>query len=85
MRNYVKVYVAMRLRISEDGNMKPVAVEWTDGTLYKIDKITDVRNAPPQFTGGVLARRYKALIGGKEKILYLDKITNRWFVEKQVN
>ena len=41
MVNYEKVFVAAFLRISEDGDMEPVAIEWTDGTRYEIDKITD--------------------------------------------
>lgn len=62
--------------------MKPVAVEWTDGTRFDIDKITDERNAPPEHTGGVLTRKYKVIIRGREKIIYLDRQTNKWFVEK---
>lgn len=62
--------------------MKPVAIEWTDGTRYGIDKIIDERNAPSEHTGGVLTRKYKIIIKGREKIIYLDKQTNRWFVEK---
>lgn len=82
MVRYEKVYVAVYLRISEDGKMKPVAIEWTDGKLFEIDKILDERNAPPEHTGGVLTRKYKVFIKCKEKIIYLDKQTNRWFVEK---
>lgn len=82
MLSYEKVYVAMLLYINYDGIMKPVAVEWTDGTRLDIDKIIDERNAPPEHTGGVLTRKYKVIIKGKEKIIYLDKQTNRWFVEK---
>lgn len=85
MINYEKVYVSMLLYIDEEGSMKPVAVEWTDGTRFDIDKIIDERNAPPEHTGGVLTRKYKVVIKGKEKIIYLDKQTNRWFVEKFVN
>lgn len=72
----------MLLHIDDEGLMKPIAVEWTDGTNYEIDKIIDERNAPPEHTGGVLTRKYKVLIKGKEKIIYLDKQTNKWFVEK---
>lgn len=82
MVKYEKVYVAMLLYISDEGYIKPVAVEWTDGTKFDIDKIIDERNAPPEHTGGVLIRKYKVLVKGKEKIIYLDKQTNRWFVEK---
>ena len=85
MENYEKVYVAMLLHIDDEGVMKPVAVEWTDGTRFDIDKIIDERNAPPEHTGGVLTRKYKVIIKGKEKKVYLDKQTNRWFVEKPLH
>ena len=49
---------------------------------FDIDKIIDERNAPPEHTGGVLTRKYKVIIKGREKIIYLDKQTNRWFVER---
>ena len=82
MLKYEKIFVAMVLYINVDGLMRPIAVEWTDGTRFDIDKIIDERNAPPEHTGGVLTRKYKVIIKSKEKILYLDKQTNKWFVEK---
>ena len=82
MVKYEKVFITVFLRISNEGTMKPVAIEWTDGKLFEIDKIIDERNAPPEHTGGVLIRKYRVIIKGKEKIIYLDKQTNRWFVEK---
>ncbi len=82
MLSYEKIYVAVYLKINSDGLMKPVAIEWTDGTLYEIDKIIDERNSPPEHTGGVLTRKFRVIIKGIEKILYLDKQTNQWFVER---
>lgn len=82
MESYERVNVAMLLYINDEGAMKPVALEWVDGTRYDIDKIIDERNAPPEHTGGVLTRKYRVLIKGREKIIYLDKQTNEWFVEK---
>lgn len=82
MVNYEKVYVAVYLKINTEGIMKPVSIEWTDGARYDIDKVIDERNAPPKHTGGVLTRKYKVIIKGREKIIYLDKQSNRWFVER---
>ncbi len=82
MASYEKIYVAVYLKIDMDGFMKPVAIEWTDGTLFEIEKIIDERNAPPEYTGGVLTRKYKVIIKGREKLLYLDRQTNQWFVER---
>lgn len=72
----------MLLYVSDEGYMKPIAVEWTDGTRFEIDKIIDERNAPPEHTGGILTRKYRVRIKGREKLIYLDKQTNRWFVER---
>ncbi len=85
MVSYEKVFVAAFLYVSDEGYMKPVAVEWTDGKRFDIDKILDERNAPPEHTGGVLTRKYKVMISGSPKTIYLDKQTNRWFVEKPIN
>lgn len=82
MKHYEKIYVAVYLKIDTNGIMKPVAIEWTDGNIFEIDKIIDERNAPPEHTGGVLTRKYRVIINGREKILYLDKQTNQWFVER---
>ena len=82
MERYEKVYVSMILRVNQDGVMRPVAVEWTDGRRYDVQKISDVRMSPPRFVGGVLTRRYRVVIGGREKFLYLETGSNRWFVEK---
>lgn len=82
MVNYEKVYVVVYIKINTEGIMKPVAIEWTDGMRYDIDKVIDERNAPPEHTGGVLTRKYKVIVKGREKIIYLDKQTNRWFVER---
>jgi hypothetical protein len=82
MEHYEKIYLSVYLKIDADGRSKPICIEWMDGTRFVIDKIIDERNAPPEHTGGVLTRKYKVLIKGKEKVIYLDKQTNRWFVEK---
>lgn len=82
MAGYEKLYIPVFLRVSVEGKIKPVAVEWTDGRIFRIDKVIDERNAPPEHTGGVLTRKYRVTVNGREKILYLDKRTNVWFVEK---
>lgn len=84
MTEYEKVFVAVYLRVESGGAMKPVAVEWTDGTKYKIERVTDERNAPPEHCGGVLTRKYRVLIRGREKLLYMDRQSGRWFVERPV-
>ncbi len=82
MAKYEKVYVAMYLQIDEDGKTKPVALEWTDGTRFNIDRIIDERTAPPIYTGGTFTRKYKVRIRGRDKVIYFDMLSKRWFVEK---
>lgn len=84
MERYVKVYTPVILRADEYGNVRPVAVEWSDGRKFEIEKILDCRNAPPEHTGGVLTKKYRVRISGAEKVIYTELQTGRWFVEKLV-
>ena len=82
MEGYEKVYVAVWLYVNEYGQAKPVAIEWGNGARYEIDKITDERNAPPDHVGGVLTRKYRIRVRGRDKLLYLETQSGRWFVER---
>ena len=81
---YEKVYVGMFLYVDTDGNMKPVALEWTNGERYTISKVIDKRSAPPVHVGSMPTVRYNVLVQGREKVVYYEKFSNQWFVEKQV-
>ena len=48
MTQFIKVYVAVILRVDEDGRMAPLAIEWEDGRRFDITKVADVRQAPPR-------------------------------------
>ena len=48
MAQFVKVYVAVVLRVDSDGRMKPLAIEWEDGRQYDITKVIDKCSAPPR-------------------------------------
>ncbi len=81
---YEKVYVGMLLHVDTDGNMKPVVLEWVDGSRYPISRVIDKRSAPPAHVGSAPTIRYTVLIQGRERVVYYEKFSNRWFVEKQV-
>ena len=81
---YQKVYVGMILHTDTDGNTRPVELEWTDGTRYSISRVTDKRFAPPEHVGSSPTVRYTVLIQGREKVLYYEKFSNKWFVEKRI-
>lgn len=78
---YKKVYVEMIAKINPEGKIKPLEVEWQDGRRYKIERVLDERLAPPDNTGGYLTKKYKVLIGGREKALFFETKSGRWFVE----
>ena len=40
-----KVYVAVKADFREDGLMLPKEIIWEDGEKYKIDRVTDIRQA----------------------------------------
>ena len=72
-----KTFVAVTAKHDESGNAKPLALTWTDGKQYEIDRINDVRQAPSLKGGGL---RYTCRIRGKEVYLFCDE--GKWFVEK---
>lgn len=82
MADYKKVYVGVLLHVDSDGNMKPVAIEWENGIRYEISKITDVRQTPPRYVGGMPAMRYTVLVSGYVRELYHETYYRRWYVEK---
>ena len=74
-----KTFVTVLAEHDPDGKTKPLALTWTNGKQYDIDKVTDVRQAP-SLKGGGLGMRYTLRIRGKEVYLFEDE--GRWFVEK---
>ena len=61
-------------------------LRWTDGRLYAIDRVLDVRPAPSLKAGGQ-GQRYTVRIQGQERFLFLEGTPEgiqgrlRWFVE----
>ena len=74
-----KIFVKVFAEHDENGKTKPLALTWTNGKQYGIDRVTDVRLAP-SLKGGGLGMRYTVRIGGKEVYLFEDE--GRWFLEK---
>lgn len=84
MAQFVKVYVAVVLRVDEDGRMKPLAIEWEDGRRYEITKVVDKCSAPPRHVGSMPTVRYTVDIAGNRRELYHETAYNKWFVEKLI-
>lgn len=73
-----KVFVEVTAKFDTDGNITPLALLWEDGTVYEIDRITDVRRAASLKAGGT-GIRYTVKIRGKQSYLFYEG--PRWFVE----
>ena len=78
----MKQYISVTAIFDEDGNLLPLNVTWSDGRIFPIDKVTDIRYAASLKAGGA-GIRYTCMIGGKEKYLFLEE--NRWFVDANTN
>ena len=84
-----KVYVKVDVGFDELGRMLPRSLVWEDGTLYTIDKVTDIRQAAAMKAGGQ-GDRYTISVQGKQSYLFFERSTNlsgrvlgRWFVERR--
>ncbi len=56
---------------------------WIDGQRFNIDRIKYIERAPSK-VGGLLTKRYTAIIDGYEKLLYYEEKQERWFVERKI-
>ena len=84
-----KVYVPVNVAFDEDGNIMPTEITWEDGTRYRIDRVTKIRQAAAMRCGGQ-GDRYTVMINGRESYLYFERSTSltgpnlgRWFVERK--
>ncbi len=75
---YRKVYVEVNAKFEKDGNIIPQSILWEDGTVYTLDKITNICIAASLKAGGS-GIRYTCIINGVQTYLFLEK--DRWFVE----
>lgn len=80
MKQRQKRYVAVDVRFSTEGRLRPLQIlfdEGDAGRVYEIDQIKDVCRRASE-VGGV-GDRYTCMIGGHERYLWMEK--GRWFVE----
>lgn len=77
----MKRYVSVTARISEDGRMRPLSIQWYDGRTYAIDEVRDVRRAASRKVGGD-GLCCTIRIGSNVTHLYYED--PRWFVEEIV-
>ena len=84
-----KVYVAVNVDFTADGDMIPKTITWEDGKVYEIDRILDLRHAPARKAGGH-GERFTVMVNGKESYLFFEENIEpkganigRWFVERK--
>ena len=78
---YEKIYVAVTVKIDENGDIRPLAIIWEDGAVYEIDRIR-YRSPAASLKVGGRGVRYTVVIEGKERYLFDED--GRWFVEGKV-
>ena len=77
-----KTYVKVTADFYPDGRLRPVTMTWTDGRVFEIDRISDIRRAASLKAGGT-GLRYTCFICGRMCYLYYEE-NYKWFVEEKV-
>lgn len=77
-----KVYVEVQLTVSPEGDVRPNAIKFEDGTIYEIDRLRYRCRAHATRVGGT-GVRYTVVIRGQETYLFEDD--GKWFVEARGN
>ena len=75
-----KVYVDVTAEFSKEGVLTPKSFRWTDGSVYEIQKIKDIRRSASLKAGGV-GMRYTCVVNGRDSYLYYED-NNMWFMER---
>lgn len=84
MEQYEKVYVGMYLHVSAEGIMKPYAIEWDDGRVYHVEQIVFDGPVRPAYVKSDRPWCYKVIVQGREKKIYLEQSSGKWFLEKPI-
>ena len=84
-----KIYVPVQADFDASGRMVPRRLRWTDGEIYEIDRVLDLRPAAAQKAGGQ-GDRYTVRIREQETFLFFEHdpdgesgMPGRWFVERK--
>ena len=47
-----RVYVRVIVEHNSDGGVRPLSIEWEDGSIFEVDRVLDVRRAAATKAGG---------------------------------
>ena len=82
-----RIYVKVNSDFDATGYMEPKTITWTDGRIFKIDKVKDYRPAN-SVRKGCSGSCYTVMIKGEEKHLFFEwtdstfaSRVGRWYVE----
>ncbi|HBT64554.1 MAG TPA: hypothetical protein DEB10_07850 [Ruminococcaceae bacterium] len=75
-----KKFIDVTAHFDTEGKIIPVMFWWEDGKSYQIDRVLDIRRSASLKAGGI-GIRYTCRILGKNRYLYYDDYTSKWFVE----
>ena len=83
-----KIYINVLSDFDTTGYMRPRAILWEDGRIFRIESIQDFRPASV-YRKGMRGECYTVVIRGETKHLFFEKTeemiptrVGRWFVEK---
>ena len=83
------VYVTVDVRMSREKHPVPRAIIWSDGRVFEIDRVIDMRPGTAAKAGNQ-GDRYTVRIGGQETYLFFehsveegDACPGKWFVERK--
>lgn len=74
-----KCYVGVQAAFSPEGDIRPLRIQWEDGRVFDIDRVTTVQQAASLRSGGC-GIRYRCQVGGRWIYLFLEQ--QRWFLER---
>ena len=84
-----KVYVAVNVLFTDEGQMHPRSLVWEDGREYEIDRVKAVCPAHAKKAGGQ-GDRYTIIVNGRESYIFFEhnpeyghRDVGRWFVERR--
>ena len=78
---FKKVSVVVMVKVSPEGEIRPINITYTDGITYEIDRLKQRCRAHATKVGGT-GIRYTIVVGKKETYLFEDE--GKWYVEGKV-
>ncbi len=76
----MKQYIDVIVLNNKDGKITPLALIWSNGVRYSIDKVSQITRAASTLSGGA-GIRYTCRIQNQERYLYFEE--DRWFIERK--